>query len=90
MSYKALLDEVRKYYKTCLLLGEVTKSEGAADATLRNALNRFTEMGFIRSEQRGRGGRDQHVLRGAEWDRLEPFVLSLEESLRVHVASRRA
>jgi glycerol-3-phosphate O-acyltransferase len=90
MSEKVLLDEMRKYYKTCLLLGEVTKSEGTADVTLRNALNRLTEMGFVQAEKRGRGGRDKHFVRGTEWEKLEPFVLSLEESLRVHGTAIRA
>ena len=82
-----MLEEVRKYYKTCLLLGEVTKSEGAGDVTLRNALNRCSEMGFVRAEARGRGGRDVRMARGASWEGLEAFVLSLETSLRVHGAT---
>ncbi|HXC51836.1 MAG TPA: 1-acyl-sn-glycerol-3-phosphate acyltransferase [Candidatus Limnocylindrales bacterium] len=89
LSEKALLEEVRKYYKTCLLLGEVTKSEGAGDVTLRNALSRFIEMGFVRSEGRGRGGREKWIVRGAEWPALEPFVIALEESLRIHAAGSR-
>jgi len=87
---KTLLEEIRKYYKTCLLLGEVTKPEGAGDATLRNALNRFTEMGFVRAEARGRGGRDSRMVRGANWDALEAFVLALEVSLKVHTAAQRS
>jgi glycerol-3-phosphate O-acyltransferase len=87
---KALLEEVRKYYKTCLLLGEVTKSEGAGDVTLRNALSRFVEMGFLRTETRGRGGREKRYTRGANWEGLEAFVLALEESLRIHSAAPRA
>lgn len=87
---KALLEEIRKYYKTCLLLGEVTKSEGAGDVTLRNALSRLTEMGFVRNEARGRGARDRRVVRGPAWDDLEASVLALEESLRVHRALPRA
>jgi glycerol-3-phosphate O-acyltransferase len=90
MAEKTLLEETRKYYKTSLMLGEVTKPEGAGDVNTRNALNRFTEMGFVRREARGRGGREQHFLRGPEWEKLEPFVLSLEESLRVHGGAGRA
>lgn len=88
MPQKALLDEIRKDYKTCLLLGEVTKPEGAGDVTLRNAVSRFTEMGFLRAESRGRGGRESFLVRGAEWEALEGFVLAMEQSLRVHAAPR--
>lgn len=90
LTEKALLEEVRKYYKTCLLLGEVTKSEGAGDVTLRNALSRFVEMGFVRTEARGRGGREKRYVRGTAWDGLEAFVLALEESLRIHTAAPRS
>lgn len=90
MSEKALLEEVRKYYKTCLLLGEVTKSEGAGDVTLRNAMSRYLEMGLVRVEARGRGGREKRYTRGAAWDGLEAFVFSLEESLRIHTAAPRS
>lgn len=88
LSQKALLEEIRKDYKTCLLLGEVAKPEGAGEATLRNALSRLEEMGFVRAEARGRGGRDRRMVRGKDWDNLEAFVLSLERSLRVHRAAR--
>jgi hypothetical protein len=90
LSEKALLEEIRKYYKTCLLLGEVTKSEGTGDVLLKNALSRYTEMGFLQNESRGRGGRERWTLRGPGWDGLEGFVLSLEESLRVHHIAPRA
>lgn len=90
LSQKALLEEVRKYYKTCLLLGEVTKPEGAGDVTLRNAMSRLGEMGFVRTESRGRGGRERWFLRGPAWAELEAFVLGLEESLRVHTAAPRS
>jgi glycerol-3-phosphate O-acyltransferase len=86
LSEKTLLEEIRKYYKTCLLLGEVTKSEGAGDITLRNALSRFGEMGFVRTESRGRGGREKWMTRGNDWTSLETFVTSLEESLKIHAA----
>lgn len=90
LSQKALLEEVRKYYKTCLLLGEVTKPEGAGDVTLRNAMSRLGEMGFMRTESRGRGGRERWFLRGPAWADLEALVLGLEESLRVHTTVPRS
>lgn len=89
LTQKALLEEVRKDYKTCLLLGEVSKAEGSGDATLRNALSRLSEMEFVRVETRGRGGREVRMVRGAAWDGLEAFVASLEASLRVHSSAAR-
>ncbi|MFN2378426.1 MAG: 1-acyl-sn-glycerol-3-phosphate acyltransferase [Candidatus Binatia bacterium] len=90
LAQKALLEEIRKYYKMSLLLGEVTKPEGGGDVTLRNALNRLTEMGFVRTEKRGRGGKDVRILRGEAWPTLEPFVAGLEVSLRIHTAPPRS
>jgi len=90
LTHKALLEETRKYYKTCLLLGEVTKSEGAGDVTLRNALSRLAELGFVKAESRGRSGRESWMARGPDWDGLEALVLSLEESLRVHSGTPRS
>jgi len=87
---KALLEEIRRHYKTCLLLGEVVKSEGSGDVPLRNALSRYEELGFVRTEMRGRGGRERWVLRGARWPELEDFVLRLQESLQVHTGSPRS
>ncbi|MBI5503869.1 MAG: 1-acyl-sn-glycerol-3-phosphate acyltransferase [Deltaproteobacteria bacterium] len=89
MTQKALMEDVRRHYKTSLLLGEVSKPEGSSDAIFRDAFSRYTEMGYIRTEQRGRAGRERWVLRGPSWDKLEEFVLGLEESLRVHTAAAR-
>jgi glycerol-3-phosphate O-acyltransferase len=89
MTQKALLEEARKDYKTCLLLGEVTKSEGASDVMLRNGLDRLAEMGFVKHEARGRSGRERRTVRGAGWDGLEALVLSLEASLMLHQAAAR-
>lgn len=90
LSEKGLLEEIRKEYKTSLLLGEVLKPEGSSDVTLKNALSRFVEMEFVQTKNRGRSGREIAVVRGPAWDALEPFVLSLEESLKVHTAAPRA
>jgi len=89
MTEKALIEDVRRHYKTSLLLGEVSKPEGSSDAIFRDAFNRYVELGYIRTEQRGRAGRERWVLRGGSWEKLEEFVLGLEASLRVHTSATR-
>ncbi len=89
MTQKALVEDVRRHYKTSLLLGEVSKPEGSSDAIFRDALSRYAELGFIRTEQRGRAGRERWVQRGDSWAKLEEFVMELDESLRVHTEAAR-
>ena len=82
MSEKAMLGEIRKSYKTSLLLGEVVKPEGATDVTLRNALNRYAELGFVEPSMRGRGGGQKWLSPGPKAAALPEFVDILHDSLR--------
>ncbi len=83
LSEKALLAEIRKEHQAGVVVGEVTKPEGASNEIFRNALNRYVELGYVRTEQRGRGGRDRWYLRGERYAELEPFVDLLADSLRL-------
>jgi hypothetical protein len=46
---RAIVQAMQKKYRTGLLLGEVRTAEGNSSVTLGNALNRFEEMGCIRT-----------------------------------------
>lgn len=47
LTQKAVIDRIRKRYRTGLLLGEVRKPEGNSSVTLGNALHRFAEVGYV-------------------------------------------
>jgi hypothetical protein len=78
---KRLLELYRKDYEAGLLLGEVVKSEGATVVLLQNALSRFSELGFVRSEASKRGGRERKILRGPGYDRLDELVATLAHAV---------
>jgi glycerol-3-phosphate O-acyltransferase len=67
-SQKALLERVRKRYRTGLLLGEVRKAEGHSSVTLDNACNRFAEMECV--QIRAAKAKDRMVMRGPRFAEL--------------------
>ncbi len=81
MTEKSFLAEIRKNHRTGLLLGELIKPESANDVGFKNAINRFAELGFIRIEKRGRGGRDRWIVRDGDPQRLDDFVDTLAASV---------
>ncbi|MFT4569889.1 MAG: glycerol-3-phosphate O-acyltransferase [Hyphomicrobiaceae bacterium] len=83
MSEKALLAEIRREHQTGVVVGEVTKPEGASKEVFLNALNRYVELDFVCTEKRGRGGRERWYLRGEKYAEIEPFVNLLADSLRI-------
>jgi len=78
---KRLLELYRKDYGASLLLGEVVKSEGATVVLLQNALNRYSELGLVRFEASGRGGRERKVMRGTAYERLDEIVAALAHAV---------
>ena len=65
---KALIDRMRKRYRTGLLLGEVRKSEGNSSVTLANAISRFAELEAV--ERRAGKGKERQVLPGPRREAL--------------------
>jgi len=78
---KPLTAEYQKSCETALLVGESSKPECANTVLLQNALRRMTELGHVRSQQRGRGGRERVYLRGARYSELSPFADELREAV---------
>ena len=81
LAEKPLTAEYQKSCETALLVGESSKPECANTVLLQNALRRMTELGFVRTEQRGRGGRERVTLRGARYSELPAFVDVLKEAV---------
>jgi len=48
---------------------------------LQNALNRLSEVGYVRSEASRRGGRERKILRGRAYDRLDELVGALASAV---------
>ncbi len=86
---KALLTDMRKSFLTSVTLGEVSKPEGASEVTLRNALSRYQEMGFIRMEMRGRSGKERWWMPGESFEELGALASSLAASLEVGAGAPR-
>jgi glycerol-3-phosphate O-acyltransferase len=78
---KGLIAEYQKAYETALLVGETSKPEGANTVLLQNALQRLVELGYVRSEQRGRGGRERFYLRAARFAEIPAFVDELKQAV---------
>jgi glycerol-3-phosphate O-acyltransferase len=70
----ALMQRVRRQYRTALLLGEVQKPEGNSVVTFGNALSRLAELGHVSVVRRGRAGRERWVDRGPAFDRLAELI----------------
>ena len=79
MPQKAFLDAARKRYANGLLLGEVRKPEANSTVTLRNALNRYIEIG---AASVGAGAkRDRVIRRGPKLDELARLERRLASGL---------
>lgn len=85
---KPLLEEIRRNYKTGLLLGELLRPEGASLVTFRNAINRYRELKFVATEERGRSGREKRYVRGADFPALAEVVDTLGKAIAQLRASR--
>jgi glycerol-3-phosphate O-acyltransferase len=70
----ALMQRMRRQYRTALLLGEVQKPEGNSVVTFGNALSRLAELGHVTVVRRGRAGRERWVDRGPAFDRLPELI----------------
>ncbi len=81
MADKPFTAEYQKSCETALLVGELSKPEGANTVLFQNALRRMAEMGFVRSEQRGRGGRERLYRQGPRFAEIAPFVIELKEAV---------
>jgi glycerol-3-phosphate O-acyltransferase len=68
---KAFTEEYRKGYEASILVGDAGKREGATTMMLQNALSKYAELGYIRLEKGGRGGRESRVFPGQESARIE-------------------
>lgn len=79
-----LIEEMRRRFEAALLLGEVTKPEGASQVTFGNAISRFVEMGcLVRETRKGGKGRDRWIRRGPAFPALEAVGTRLCESVAV-------
>jgi len=74
MTEKALIDRMRKRYRTGLLLGEVRKSEGNSSVTLTNAISRFAELEAIERRAGGSKGKERQVLPGPRHEELRALA----------------
>jgi glycerol-3-phosphate O-acyltransferase len=75
MTEKALIDRMRRRYRTGLLLGEVRKPEGNSSVTLTNAISRFAELEAV--ERRAGKGRERQVLPGPRREELSVLAQRL-------------
>jgi hypothetical protein len=82
LAEKPLIAEYQRACEAALLVGEVSKPECANTVLLQNALRRMAELGFVRSEQRGRGGRERVWLRGPRHAELPAFVEELRQAVQ--------
>jgi len=81
ISEKSLIDEQRKNYAASLLLGEVQRPEGANVVLFKNALSRFSELGFIKIKSGSRGRRERKIARGQNAAELDAFVEKLRRGV---------
>lgn len=85
---KTLLAEIGKEHEVSVVVGEVTKPEGASKAIFANALARYVEMGFLSQEMRGRNQRERWLVRGESWGELEAFTERMAASLQIAVPNQ--
>ena len=81
VSEKALVAEYQKAYEAALLVGEVVQPEGATTVLFQNVISRLVELGFVRSERRGRGGRERFLLRSSRWSQIAAYEDELRTAL---------
>src|SRR6185503_13820908 len=81
ISEKSLIEEQRKNYSASLLLGEAQRPEGATVVPFKNALSRFSELGFIKMKSGGRGRRERKITRGPNAAALDAFVEKLRRGV---------
>lgn len=79
MTEKALIDRMRKRYRTGLLLGEVRKPEGNSSVTLTNAISRFAELEAV--ERRAGRGKERQVLPGPRREELRELAQRLAQGV---------
>jgi glycerol-3-phosphate O-acyltransferase len=78
---KSLVSEYQKAYEAALLVGEVVQPEGATTVLFHNTVSRLVELGYVRTERRGRGGRERVHLRGSRWADLGTYEEDLRRAL---------
>jgi hypothetical protein len=78
---KALVVEYQKAYDAALLVGEATQPEGATTVLFQNVTSRLVELGYIRMERRGRGGRERVYLPGPRRTEIEQYGTELRDAL---------
>ncbi len=81
LTEKALIEEYRKNFRAGMLLGEVVRPEGNTTVLLRNALNRFRELGYVAFRAGGRGGRDRIVVAGEDLGEMRALAERTEHRL---------
>jgi hypothetical protein len=70
---RAILEDMRRQFRTSLLLGNVHKPEGNSVVTFGNAISRFAELGYVRLGE-SQQGRDRWIERGAAHDELPALI----------------
>jgi glycerol-3-phosphate O-acyltransferase len=78
---KALVAEYQKAYEAALLVGEAVQPEGATTVLFQNVISRLVELGYVRTERRGRAGREKVHLRGPNWAELAAYEDELRSAL---------
>ncbi|RMF22827.1 MAG: hypothetical protein D6760_06575 [Deltaproteobacteria bacterium] len=78
---KSLAEEYSRTYQAGIKLNEVLRPEGNTVVLLRNALNRYRELGFVVERATGRGGRDRLIVPGERFSQLEEFSARLRKAL---------
>jgi len=78
---KVLQEMYRKDHEAARLLGETNRPEGGTVVLFRNALSRFTELGYVAVEKSGKGGRDKKVSPGPAAQDFAAFVDGLASAV---------
>jgi hypothetical protein len=78
---KAFAEEYRKGYEASILVGDAGKREGATTMMLKNALSKYAELGYIRLEKGGRGGRETRIFPGQESARIADTTVRLAAAI---------
>jgi glycerol-3-phosphate O-acyltransferase len=70
---RAILEDIRRQFRTSLLLGQVHKPEGNSVVTFGNAISRFAELGYVRLGE-SQQNRDRWIERGAAHEQLPALI----------------